>query len=200
MDEGTFPWSQIPIQIYIAAAVIVFILIVVAAIVGWMLWRRARRSGAWGAAKLLLQSELDPSPARRAVANLRVEVDEAVRETNRAMQVLTDQGWPTGDLPSLTRRLESIVRPLHTELVILSHEPDEDIVRRAIPEAETRVRRACEIGDGIRQAATASLRHETDQGLDSLSADAQLEWSAIQSALDELAARQKHSMLPIQGT
>lgn len=64
MDDGGFRWDQIPIQLYLIAAGVAVVLIVIAAVVTGVLWRRARRSSAWRTAKLRLQAELDPSPAR----------------------------------------------------------------------------------------------------------------------------------------
>lgn len=77
---------------------------------------------------------------------------------------------------------------------MLGREPDSELVRRALPEATTRVRRAIEIGDGIRQAAAASLRQAADEGLDHLDADAEIEGRALELALRELNEAQR---LPI---
>jgi len=191
MDDGGFRWDQIPVQLYLVAAGVAVVLVVIAAVVAWVLWRRARRSVAWRTAKLRLQAELDPSPARRAVANLQVELDEAVRQTTLTVQVLTDDGWATADLPALTRRLATVARPLHSELTILAREPDGELVGRALPEATARVRRATEIGDGIRQAAATSLRQAADEGLDHLDADAEIEERALELALRELNEAQR---------
>lgn len=199
MEDGGIPWDRIPVQLYVAAAVIAVVAVLVAIVVGWVVWRRARRSPAWRAAKLHLQAELDPSPARRAVARLRAELDQALAATDRAVAEAAAGGWAVADLPSLARRLDRVAGSLQAELTVLGREPDNTVVERSLTEAEGRVQRALDIATDLRQAAMTSMRRATDDDLVTLSDDADLETRALRAALDDLATRQAAPLLSAPG-
>lgn len=198
MDDGSFAWDRIPLQLYLVAAAVLFVAVLVAALLGWIAWRRARRSAAWRSATLRLRAELDPSPARRTVARLRARLDEAAGETAVAVETVAAEGWAVADLSTLARRFTHVADSMQTELALLAREPDSGVVAEALSEAEARVRRALEIGHGIRRAATMSLRRATDDDLGQLHADLDVERRALSAALDELAHRQGVPLLPDQ--
>lgn len=189
------PWDRIPVELYVAAAVISVVVVLAALLVALVAWRRACRSPGWRAAKLRLQAGLDPSPARRAIARLRAGLDAAVQETNRTVEAVEGEGWAVAELPALSRRFAQVALPLQTELAVLAREPEDTVAAISLGEAEARVQHALDIGDSIRRAAMASLRRAADHDLGALRVDVDLEERGLTAALDELAARQTAPLL-----
>ncbi|HZP97189.1 MAG TPA: hypothetical protein VFC31_12795 [Candidatus Limnocylindria bacterium] len=184
------PWYLFLTPEVITALLIAFgIIIVVAAIVAFVLYRSLRRSGRWDRAILLLRSRYDEGP-RAELSDLRLRLMDALAGARRAVE-LSAAASRSGELATLQRRLQRLAVPLDGQLQLLQGEPDEVALRRTLAPARSRVREFERVARSLRETASVQLEAEMTGELPALGAAAERELAALQAgveALEELTA------------
>jgi len=105
-------------------------LLLVAAVIGWLLWRRLRRTGVVKHGLAELRTAITrPGPARD-IALLRKDMRDNLTATRQVLTNLPDA--PAG-LELLTARLDSEAAALDQMLALLEREPDRALLEQTLP-------------------------------------------------------------------
>lgn len=188
--DTEIPWwvyfltPQVVATLLIAALV----LLLIAAIVGLIAYRRFRHDPRVGRAKLMLLEQYGTPGPRRNLARLRLRLEEAVQGAHRAVASLDASGGPRGELASLAHRLETAAHALDAQLRFLQSERDDATLRDLLRLARDRVEELEAIVQRIRTAVFASLNGEMDTTITELTTDVDREVLALQAGVDALRA------------
>jgi hypothetical protein len=124
------------IALFVAAAV----LLVVAAITGWLIWRRVRRSGIIARGRMAAQrgllavgAQALPEGPRRDLAGLQAQVSQSRAELARQVASADASGGYLGDLPRVLPRLDADGLRLERALAALVFSGDEQRIARDQP-------------------------------------------------------------------
>lgn len=190
-DEGrqqTFDPNSIPGWVYVAGAVLVVVVLLVALIGGWLVYRRMRRSGTWRRTMLNLQAEGMPAGPRRELAELRLELDQALGDARGAITALDAGGGAQGDLASLVRRLEAIGGGLSAQLDVLGRTVQDDGLAAMLPSLAPRVADVQQISGRICAASAASMGGAAQTELEDVTGDVRDELTALDAGVTALKA------------
>jgi hypothetical protein len=146
-------------------------LLLVAAVIGWLLWRRLRRTGVVKHGLAELRTAITrPGPARD-IALLRKEMRDNLTATRQVLTNLPDA--PVG-LELLTARLDSEAAALDQILALLEREPDRALLEQTLPPIRLQVHALITGLGQIRRTAltlTTDLRGSTSEKLQQELAD-----------------------------
>lgn len=146
-------------------------LLLVAAVIGWLLWRRLRRTGVVKHGLAELRTAITrPGPARD-IALLRKEMRDNLTATRQVLTNLPDA--PAG-LELLTARLDSEAAALDQMLALLEREPDRALLEQTLPPIRLQVHALITGLGQIRRTAltlTTDLRGSTSEKLQQELAD-----------------------------
>lgn len=134
----------------ITLAVVVLVLLAVASLVAWRIWRAVHRSGALERGLLQMRAAGASGPTQELAA-LRLRLRDSLVQTSRVLQTLP--GLDAGRLAELNRRLQAIGDDLDAELRLLEREPDRDYLTRILPSLRTRVGQLLTGSIGLRETA-----------------------------------------------
>ncbi len=169
-----------------ALAVAVLVLVLIAAITGWVIVRRLRRSGVFGRGLLQLRAQGLPAGPGRELAALRLSLEQATDYTAKSVALAQQAGRPVGDLPALTRRLLGVRSALDGELALLEREPDPARLRTVLPAARARTEEVTAAATRIRNALGQVEAADTGADMDALTADVSTEVNALQAGVASL--------------
>lgn len=147
--------------VLIALLVAAAVLLVVAAITGWLLWRRVRRSGILARGRSVAQrglltvgaQALPPGP-RRDLAGLQAQVSGSRAELAGQAEAAAASGGYLGDLPVVLPRLDADGLRLERALAALVFSSDERRIARDQPQITASARAYIDAA----QRALAALR------------------------------------------
>lgn len=146
-------------------------LLLVAAVIGWLLWRRLRRTGVVKHGLAELRTAITrPGPARD-IALLRKDMRDNLTATRQVLTNLPDA--PAG-LELLTARLDSEAAALDQMLALLEREPDRALLEQTLPPIRLQVHALITGLGQIRRTAltlTTDLRGSTSEKLQQELAD-----------------------------
>ena len=120
---------------------ILFVLLVVATILGWVIFRRLRRNQSIRRWASELRMKAQPPGPKRELGELRARLRESRTRANTAVAQAEERGsWRSApaDLPTLARRLEDSAADLDERIARYERQP-EDRVREALEELHKQV-------------------------------------------------------------
>ena len=170
--------------IAVLGALLVVVLIV--AIVGLILYRRARRDGRWSPLVLGLRLETTPPGPRREVLKLRLRLQRALYRARRAVATSAKEGRPVGDLAGLLERAERAAAIIDQDLRILGPDDDRVTLRERLGVARSRVDEFEQVTSRLAETASLALGGEVDGTLDELRSDADRELVALRAGVESL--------------
>lgn len=139
-DEGGWLTLLTPETLLILGAVL-FVLVVVAAILGWVIFRRLRRNQNIRRWVGELRTKAQPPGPMRELGELRARLRESRTRANTAVAQAEERGsWRSApaDLPTLAQRLEESAADLDGRIARYERQP-EDRVQEAVPELRKQV-------------------------------------------------------------
>ena len=170
-DDGGSNLSWLTPQTLLTLGGLGLALLLVAAVIGWLLWRRLRRTGVVKQGLAELRTAITrPGPARD-LALLRKEMRDNLTATRQVLTSLPDA--PAG-LELLTARLDSEAAGLDQMLALLQHEPDKAFLEQALPPIHKQVQTVTAGLGQIRRTAltfTSDLRGSSSEELQQELAD-----------------------------
>lgn len=163
----------------VVALVVLGAVLVIGAGMTWWAWRLARRQvergrRLWQRSALRVRAATSPWDPRGAIARMRVDLDENLRQTERLLGDRDVAGALPATLVELLPRLRSVAAELDHQLLLWEGEPDSGLLQAALPQLSERVggvvsdalrmRRSAlqlveEAGRPVREAAEADVRH-----------------------------------------
>lgn len=189
-DEGPRGGSQvdltsIPVGVYVAAAVIIMVLVLALVIAGFVAYRRAKRTGSWRRAKLTLQSQgLAPGPQRQ-LAQLRLRLDNALSAATSAVLVSSDVA-AAGNLGSVNQQLQQVGQRISRQLDLLADNNAGTALNRLMTPLQRRVDDVEALAGQIADAAGAALGGAADVDLTDLTGAVAEELQTVNLRLDAL--------------
>lgn len=162
------------------------VIIVVAAIVGLVLYRRARRDGRWSPLILALRLDTTPPGPRREVLKLRLRLQRALFRARRAVARSAREGRPVGDLAGLLERAERAALTIDQDLQILGPDDDRHTVRERLGVARSRIDEFEQVTSRLAETASLALGGEVDGTLSELRSDADRELLALRAGVESL--------------
>lgn len=170
-DDGGSNLSWLTPQTLLTLGGLGLALLLVAAVIGWLLWRRLRRTGVVEHGLAELRTAISrPGPARD-IALLRKEMRDNLTATRQVLTNLPDA--PAG-LELLTARLDSEAAALDQMLALLEREPDRALLEQTLPPIRLQVHALITGLGQIRRTAltlTTDLRGSTSEKLQQELAD-----------------------------
>lgn len=199
-DEGpSADYSQVPPTVYVIGAVVVVVLLIAAAVALFLVYRWARRSGAWRRTSLALQAEALSGP-RRDLARMRIDVDEALATARAAVAAAGDGGSTVGDLDVLVDQLQSMGERLAAQLDRLSGGAvSASALERMLPPLRARVDDMGRLAGQLAEAAAAAVGGAAGVELEGITAGVADELGVLDArvaALRELANREASPVPP----
>lgn len=128
-------------QTLLILGVVLLVLLIVAAIVGWIIFRRLRRSQTVRRWAANVRTQAQPPGPKRDLSELRVQVQDIRNRTSAAVQGAEERGtWRTApaDLPTLAGRLEESAADLDERIAGHERQPEQR-VREALPQLREQV-------------------------------------------------------------
>ncbi|MGI9032978.1 MAG: hypothetical protein ACR2HY_04725 [Acidimicrobiales bacterium] len=193
-DEGpSVDYSQIPPAVYVIGAVVVAVLILAAIVAALVLYRRARRSGAWRRASLVVQAEALSGP-RRDLAQLRLDLDESLATAQAVVAAAGEGGSTVGDLDLWVGQLQAAGGRLAAQLDRLSGGTmSETALARILPPLRARVDDVGRVAGQLADATAAAVGGAAGVELEAITAGVADELGVLDArvaALRELANRE----------
>lgn len=152
----------VPTGLIVAGAVTVLILLAVLALIGWRIWRRARRSGLVERGMLQFRAAALTAGPQREIAELRLRLRTDLDQTRRVLAAVTaDSANPqilTGLLPGLQQTANSLDAHLH----LMEREPDRNYLAATLSTLRDRTETVRRDALALRQTAL-SLQSDTDE-------------------------------------
>lgn len=173
-------------DLVIAVLGALLVVLVIAAIVGLLLYRRARRDGRWSPLVLALKLETTPPGPRREILKLRLRLQRALYRARRAVATSAREGRPVGDLAGLLERAERAAAIIDQDLQILGPDDDRVTVRDRLGVARSRVDEFEQVTSRLAETASLVLGGEVDGSLAELRSDADRELVALRAGVDSL--------------
>ena len=161
------------------------IIVLVAIVLGLLVYRRARRDGRWGPLVLALQLESAPPGPRREVLKLRMQLQRALARARRAVAASVSEG-SRSEIDDLCERALRTGAIIDRQLRILQTETDVSAVRDGLRDARLRVDELDAVANRISEAARTTLASSMDGSLDELRGDADRELEALRAGVDAL--------------
>lgn len=173
-------------DLVIAVLGALLVVLVIAAIVGLLLYRRARRDGRWSPLVLALRLETTPPGPRREILKLRLRLQRALYRARRAVATSAREGRPVGDLAGLLERAERAAAIIDQDLRILGPDDDRVTLRDRLGVARSRVEEFEQVTSRLAETASLALGGEVDGSLAELRSDADRELVALRAGVDSL--------------
>jgi len=173
-------------DLVIAVLGALLVIFVIAAIVGLLLYRRARRDGRWSPLVLGLKLETTPPGPRREILRLRLRLQLALYRARRAVATSAREGRPVGDLAGLLERAERAAAIIDQDLRILGPDDDRVTLRDRLGVARSRVDEFEQVTSRLAETASLALGGEVDSSLAELRSDADRELVALRAGVDSL--------------
>jgi hypothetical protein len=150
--------------------------------------RRVREDRRVGKAALTLQLHGTQPGPRRAVAQARLRLHEAVTGAGSAVRLLQAHGGLRGQLGSLVRRFEQSAGAFDAQLRLMQTEPYDEILQRTLAPVEARLDQFEGIARQIRHTVFAVLGGELDATVGDLATEVDREMRALQAGIEALRA------------
>ena len=183
---GLWWLSLLSPDLVIALVGALLVIVLLAAIVGLVLYRRARRDGRWSPLVLALRLEATPPGPRREVLKLRLRLQRALFRARRAVATSAREGRPVGDLAGLLERAERAAAIIDQDLRILGPDDDRLTLRERLGVARSRVDEFEQVTSRLAETASLALGGEVDSSLAELRSDADRELVALRAGVDSL--------------
>lgn len=186
VDEQ-WPWWTLltPNVLLVLLGIAIFLMVLVVA-AGLLAYRRLRRSGLVGRTVLELQAGLGTPGPRRQLAQLRLQLQEAISSTSAAIDALEASHRPQRELALLTRQLTPVAAILDTQLRLLQEETDAELLQEYLEPARASVMELVRTAQHIRQVVYAILEGEAEGTLTLTMSDVEREVLALQAGVEAL--------------
>ncbi len=136
--------------------VLVLILILVASLAAFAVYRKARGSGALTRAFTAVQAQTLPPGPGQDLARLRQQLQQTVSSTRLSL-ISAQGGSPvSGDATGLSQRILEIAADLDRDLGLMLAEPDPAVQRQFVPDARERVTSLVGAAGRLRAAVVSS--------------------------------------------
>lgn len=162
------------------------VIILIAAIVGLVLYRRARRDGRWSPLMLAVRLETTPPGPRREILKLRLRLQRALYRARRAVARSAKEGRPVGDLAGLLERAERAAAVIDEDLQILGPDDDRRTIRERLGVARSRIEEFEQVTSRLAETASLAVGGEVDGTLSDLRTDADRELVALRAGVESL--------------
>lgn len=185
-SDGLWWLSLLSPELVLAVLGALLVVLVIAAIVGLLLYRRARRDGRWSPLVLALKLETTPPGPRREILKLRLRLQRALYRARRAVATSAREGRPVGDLAGLLERAERAAAIIDQDLRILGPDDGRLTLRERLGVARSRVDEFEQVTSRLAETASLALGGEVDGSLAELRSDADRELVALRAGVDSL--------------
>jgi hypothetical protein len=167
----------------ITVAIIAVIVLVLAAVALWLVWRRLRRSTMVRQGLLQARAVASPSGPDRDLARLRLQLAQSLAQTHRVLVAVSGAGGAPPGLADITRRLDRAGAAVDAHLRLMEREPDPALLSRSIPGLRQRVQALSGNASRIREIALRFSDAVDAPGQDELDTDLREEISSLESGI-----------------
>jgi hypothetical protein len=150
--------------------------------------RKVRQDRRVGKAALMVQMHSAPPGPRRAVAQSRVRLHEAITGAQSAVALLHTHAGARGQLAGLVRRFSQAAGAFDAQLRLMQSEPDAEMLRSSLAPVSVRLDEFEGIARQIRHTAFTVLGGELDVTVGDLAHEVEREMHSLQAGIDALHA------------
>lgn len=162
-----FDWTSIPSGVYVGAAIVISVLLLLLLVAGLLAYRRVKRTGSWRRMSLTVQAEALGPGARRDLARLRLRLDDAINSLASATTAARDAG-AAGDLEMLAAQLTATGTRLAQQLDLLADAVNEQTLKGVAPMLTEQVETIDRLASQLVQAAARAVMGASSVELDQL--------------------------------